>query len=145
MLRNRYIPSRARLIWIYAAAVAANYVAQVPYTFHLYGTAFSRSGAILLGTTLVWLILAVGLFLKGRSVGYWLLLGYAGAQSVFYFDTEVIGALQGYGLPYHLTQTHDLILWVAFVCGDLNFSAALAMVLYLLTRRRLAPSDSGSQ
>ena len=136
---------RAPLIWIYGAAVAANYVAQVPYTLHPYGTAFSRSGAILLGATLVWFILAVGLFLKGRSAGYWLLLGYAVAQSLFYFDTEAIGALRGYGLPYHLTQTHDLILWLTFVCGDVNFLAALAMVFYLLTRRRrLARGESTS-
>jgi hypothetical protein len=44
-----------------------------------------------------------------------------------------------------LTQTHDLILWLTFLCGDLNFFAAIAVISYLLVRcGRLARADSGS-
>jgi hypothetical protein len=51
-------------------AVTANYAMQIPDTLHLYGTAFSRAGAILLGSTLVWFVAAVGLIQVGRLAGY---------------------------------------------------------------------------
>lgn len=128
-------PARAPIIWIYFVIVIANYAAQVPYTLHLYGTAFSRPSALLLGTTLLWFIVGLRLFLKGRRLGYWLLLAYAITQALFYIDGEVILAFAGYGLPYHLSHTADLIVWLTFVVGDLNFIAAIAVVVYLLRRR----------
>jgi hypothetical protein len=129
-------PARARIVWIYAVAVIANYVAQVPYTLHLYGTEFSRTGALLLGATLAWFIVAMRLFLNARRLGYWLLLAYAIVQTLFYLDGEVVLAFAGYGLPYHLSHTGDPIVWLTFLIGDLNFIAAVATVVYLLTRRR---------
>ena len=27
--------------------------------------------------------------------------------------------------PYHLTQTSDLVIWITFVCGDVNFLATI--------------------
>jgi hypothetical protein len=129
-------PTRARVVWIYTVAVTANYAAQVPYALHLYGTAFSRTGALLLGATLLWFIVALGLFLNGRRMGYWLLLAYAITQALFYVDGEVILAFAGYGLPYHLSHTEDPIVWLTFLVGDLNFVAAVAMSIYLLARRR---------
>ena len=134
-MNNGFQPARARIVWIYAAAVIANYVAQVPYALHLYGTAFSRTGALLLGATLVWFLVAMRLFLNGRRLGYWLLLTYAIIQTLFYLDGEVVMAFAGYGLPYHLSHPGDPIVWLTFLIGDLNFIAAVAMVVYLLTRR----------
>ncbi len=122
-------------MWIYAGTVIANYAAQVPYALHLYGTAFSRPGALLLGATLLWFIVALRLFLKGTRLGYWLLLAYAVTQTLFYIDGELILAFAGYGLPYHLSHTADPIVWVTFVVGDVNFIAAVAAVVYLLRLR----------
>jgi hypothetical protein len=134
-MNNGHQPARARIVWIYAVTVIANYVAQVPYALHLYGTAFSRTGALLLGATLVWFLVAMRLFLNGRRLGYWLLLTYAIIQTLFYLDGEVILAFAGNGLPYHLSHTGDPIVWLTFLIGDLNFIAAVAMVVYLLMRR----------
>jgi hypothetical protein len=129
-------PTRARIVWIYTVTVIANYAAQVPYALHLYGTGFSRTGALLLGMTLLWFIVALRQFLDDRRVGYWLLLGYAIVQTLFYLDGEVVLAFAGYGLPYHLAHTEDPIVWLTFLIGDLNFIAAVAMTGYLLARRR---------
>jgi hypothetical protein len=135
-VNNSRQPTRARIVWAYAVAVIANYAAQVPYALHLYGTAFSRTGAFLLGATLLWFVVAMRLFLEGRRLGYWLLLAYAIIQTLFYLDGEIVLAFTGYGLPYHLAQTGDPIVWLTFLIGDLNFVAAIAMTVYLLTRRR---------
>lgn len=135
-MSNSRRPIRAPIVRIYTVAVIANYAAQVPYALHLYGTAFSGGGALLLGATLLWFIVAQRLFLNGRRAGYWLLLAFSITQAVFYIDGEVVLALAGYGLPYHLSHTQDLIVWLTFLIGDLNFIAAVAMTVYLLTRRR---------
>jgi hypothetical protein len=128
--------ARGRIVRVYVVTVIANYVAQVPYTIHLYGTAFSRTGALLLGATLVWFVVAMRLFLAGRRSGYWLLLAYAAIQTLFYLNGEVILAIEGYGLPYHLSHTQDLIVWLTEIVGVLNFLAAIAMVGYLLAHRQ---------
>ena len=122
-------------IRLYAIAVVANYLTQIPYAIHLYGTAFSRSGAILLGATLVWFVAAMVLFRRGRRDGFWLLLGYALVQVLFYFDTQIVVAIAGSGLFYHLGQTQDLILWLTFLVGDINFIAAVAVVIWLVRHR----------
>jgi len=136
VMSTRRQPARAPIVRLYALSVVANYVAQVPYALHLYGMAFSRSGAFLLAGTLVWFVVGYNLFLTGRRSGYWLMLAYALTQSFFYLNSEVLLSFEGYGLPYHLGHTQDPIVWLTFVIGDLNFLAALAMTVYLLSRRR---------
>jgi hypothetical protein len=132
----------ARPITIYAVVVIANYVAQVPYTWHLYGASFSRAGVLLLGATLAWFLTALVLFRAARRAGYWLLLGYAVVQVPFYLNSEVLQALVGYGLPYHLSRTEDPIVWLAFLAGDVNFVAAVGAVVFLLRHRPGARSAS---
>ena len=138
MLRS-HLSQRATALRIYAAAVLANYAAQVPYNLHLYGGAFSRTGALVLGATLVWFLVAAALYRAGRRAGYWLLLSYAAVQVIFYLNNEVLLAFAGYGLPYHLAHTDDLLVWVVFVIGDLNFLAAVGMVAFLLIDRSSVP------
>ena len=138
MLRS-HLPQRATALRIYTAAVLANYAAQVPYNLHLYGGAFSRTGALVLGATLVWFLVAAALYRAGRRAGYWLLLSYAAVQVLFYLNNEVLLAFAGYGLPYHLARTEDLLVWVVFIVGDLNFLAAVGMVVYLLMDRSAVP------
>ena len=125
----------ARRMTIYAVVVIANYIAQVPYTWHLYGSTFSRTGAVLLGATFAWFLIAFATFRAGRRAGYWLLLGYALVQMLFYLNSEVLLAFVGYGLPYHLSRTQDPIVWLTFLAGDLNFVAAVGAVVFLLRHR----------
>jgi hypothetical protein len=127
---------RSRLLTLYFGTVVANYLVQVPYTLHLYGLSFNRTGAFLLGATLAWFIAAALRFRSGRRSGLWLLVAYALVQLVFYVDSEIVMAFVGYGLPYHLGHTGDPIVWMAFAIGDLNFIGAAAAVAVLLRGRR---------
>jgi hypothetical protein len=123
-------------ITAFSLVVIANYLVQIPYVLDLYGTAFSRSGAALLGATLAWFLVASWLVRRRRGAGYWLLLGYALVQVVFYFDSEIVISLRGFGPLYHLTDTADPIVWLAFLVGDLNFLVAVIVVAHLVRRRR---------
>jgi hypothetical protein len=127
--------ARAVPVSLYAAVVIANYGAQVVYALHLYGTTLSRSGALLLGATLAWFLIALSLYRAGKRAGYWLLLAYAAVQFLFYFNAEIIGTLVGAGLPYQLGRTDDPIIWLTFLVGDLNFVAAAGVLVYLLRHR----------
>jgi hypothetical protein len=80
---------------------------------------------------------------EGPAVGLLAAAGYAITQALFDIDGEVILAFAGYGLPYHLSHTADLIVWLTFVVGDLNFIAAVAVVVYLLRRRDAQPETTG--
>jgi hypothetical protein len=116
--------------------VLVNYLLQVPYVLDLYGTTFSRSGALLLGATFVWFLAAWGLSVSDRRAGYWLLLAYVAAQVLFYGLTDVGGILRGFGLPYQLTHARDPIVLAAFIAGAVNFVAAVVTLGWLIARRR---------
>lgn len=126
-----------RAVRWYAAAVLLNYAAQVPYNLDLYGGAVSARGAALLGGTLLWLLAAVALLAAGRRAGWWLLVAYAGVQTAFYLNGEVLLAFAGYGLPYHLLHARDPVVWLTFVAGIANFAAAIAFLVYAARRRPL--------
>jgi len=64
-----------------------------------------------------------------------LFLAYATAQFLFYFNAEIVGALVGSGLPHHLGRTQDVIVWLTFLAGDLNFVAAAGVLIYLVRHR----------
>ncbi len=54
----KHLPFPLRLLF---AAVAINYLAQIPYSLHLYGFNENPRGAVLLGFTRVWFHVAFGL------------------------------------------------------------------------------------
>lgn len=130
----RALPRAVR--W-YGAAVALNYAAQVPYNLDLYGGSFSLRGAALLGATLLWFLAGVGLLAAGRRAGWWLLVAYAGVQTVFYLNGEVLLAFAGYGLPYHLLHARDAIVWLTFAAGLVNAVAAVAFLAWAALARPL--------
>ena len=132
----------SRILLGYAFVVALNYVAQVPYALHLYGTRVNPTGVVLLGITLAWFAVAWLAFRRRRPWGFWLLLGYALAQVLFYLNSEVVQSLRGFGLPYHLLRTADPIVWWTFLVGDLNFVAACAAVIVLVRSRLAADRQS---
>jgi hypothetical protein len=125
-------------LWVLIAVVLANYLAQIPYTLHLYGLTPDPRGVLLLGATLVWFAAGTVLLLRGWRVGYWLVLSFLAVDFAFYFRNEIMLIPAGYGLPYHLVHARDALLWVVFLIGDLNFVAAAYFLWYLLM-----PSSSG--
>jgi hypothetical protein len=97
---------------VLVVVVLANYLAQIPYSLHLYGSSLSGRGALLLGATFTWFAASAALLLRGRAAGYWLLLSFLAVEFAFYFRNEVLLIPAGYGLPYHLTHTRDTLIWV---------------------------------
>jgi hypothetical protein len=129
-----------RALQVLAALVLANYLAQLLYALHLYGSSVNGRGVLLLGTALVWFLAGMVLLFCNRSAGYWLLLSYLVTEFVFYFRNEILLIPAGYGLPYHLVHVQDSLLWTVFLIGDLNFLAAGYFICYLLIGRiRLRP------
>jgi hypothetical protein len=128
-------PRDRRHLEVLIAVVLTNYLAQIPYTLHLYGLTPNPRGVLLLGATLLWFAAGTVLLLRARRVGYWLVLSFLAAELAFYFRNEIMLIPAGYGLPYHLAHTRDALLWVVFLIGDLNFVAAAYFVWYLLVPR----------
>jgi hypothetical protein len=122
-------------LWVLMAVVLANYLAQIPYTLHLYGLTPDPRGVLLLGATFAWFAAGTVLLLRGRRVGYWLVLSFLAAEFAFYFRNEIMLIPAGYGLPHHLAHARDALVWVVFLIGDLNFAAAAYFLWYLLVPR----------
>ena len=132
-------PSLPRLLRVYAAIVLLNYAAQVVYAADLYGSHVNPRGAALLGATLVWFLIGYGGLVARSRAGYVVLVAYAAAQVAFYVHGQVLLAFFGYGLPYNLTHARDIVVWLVFVIGDVNFIAAITALAVLVARRTELP------
>lgn len=118
---------------LYAGVVALDYAAQVPYVLDLYGTQFSPRGAVLLGATLLWFLVGLGLFRPGAGRGRWVLIIYALVQFAFYFHGIVIMSAFGDGPLYQMSHARDPIVAAVFLVGYLTFIAA-GLFLFVLLR-----------
>jgi hypothetical protein len=118
-----------------AAAVIANYAAQVPYYLHQYYFPHHQvpatAGVVLLGLTLLWFLTGYGLYLWGRRYGTATLLAFLLAQVLFYGHSVILGLLTGGGAEAQLT-TNSRFLQVIFSIGYLNFLVATFYVYWLV-------------
>ena len=114
--------------------ILANYLAQVPYDLHLYGTRFNPVGAAMLVLTAIWFLAGLVLLRRGHPAGYWLTLSFLIVDFGFYLYNIVAGTIHGYGPLYHLANMRDPILWAVFLVGYLNFLAAGGLVWQLARR-----------
>ena len=115
----------------------ANFIAQIPYTIHLYGVAklFMLSRGFLL-MDIVFAMLMIGYirFMKREWIGYWLLVVFLSLEFLFYLWNFIGSLLHGYGLFFQLFNP-DLILTIVFIIGYLNLFAS-GYFLFLLTFKR---------
>jgi hypothetical protein len=122
-------------LWLVLVVVLANYIAQVPYTLHLYHKLPVGFGTLLLGTTLVWFLCGyVGLVLRLR-LGYWILLSFLLAEVGFYCWNMVNQVIHGFAPFFHLGN-RDPILLTVFTIGYINQLAGVYFLYYLLRHRR---------
>jgi len=125
-------------LWVVFCVVIANYLAQIPYTLHLYYFPHhvlpSVSATLLLGATLVWFLAGWGLLSHGGRLargGYWLLLAFLLVEVVFYAGNMLTQVTHGYPPFMHLQQ-RDPVLWVVFAIGYLNLLGGVYFLYYLV-------------
>ncbi len=115
--------------------VSANYLAQIPYDWHLYRLQVNPRGVALLGMTLVWFLVGFWYLIQRKALGYWLTLAFLVVQFIFYFDNQIVLMFYGYGLVYHLFKLDDLVVWAVEMVGDINFVVAGYFIYYLIRNR----------
>jgi hypothetical protein len=101
-----------------SAIILANYVAQIPYDLHLYGTSVSARGGGLLVLTLMWFVAGLWLLVRGNPAGYWLTMSFLATDFGFYLYNLVGGWVHGYD---SLDGLHD---WVRELFRDGLFDHA---------------------
>ncbi len=119
-----------------ALCVVANYVAQVPYALHLYGTRYNLAGTAALALTLAWFLTGFLLLVRQNALGYPLTLSFLLVDFGFYLFNIITSSIHGFGPLYHLSRLDDPILWVVFLVGYVNFVAAGYLIWQLLRGRR---------
>jgi hypothetical protein len=126
-----------------SAIILANYVAQIPYDLHLYGTSVSARGGGVLVLTLMWFVAGLWLLLRGNPAGYWLTMSFLATDFGFYLYNLVGGWVHGYGLFFHVLRFSDPILWTVFMIGYANFFATGYLIVHLIRNRPKLPMRSG--
>lgn len=126
-------------VFILFGCILANFIAQVPYTMHLYGV--SRLATISLGTILmyaVFLLFLAGffLFLKRKKIGYYLLVVFLSLEFFFYLLNGIGSVLHGFGFFFQLANP-DPLLRVVFAIGYLNLFASGYFLFLLLFKKSL--------
>jgi hypothetical protein len=120
--------------------ILANFIAQIPYYFHLYYNpnnvfAQAKGGLIMLFVFGVFLLASVLLF-KRQVLGYWLMVIFLTVEFLFYLWNTLGEVMHGYGLFFHLNNP-DLLLRGVFAIGYVNlFASGYFLGLLLLKRSR---------
>jgi hypothetical protein len=113
-------------------ATVTNYVWQVPYAVHQYGSAWlglpRLSGPLI--ATFVWFLVGVTRYARRQRGGPALLASFLAIETLFYLLHNVTGAF-GRDLPI----TNPIVL-IANALGYLNLAAALAALAALAWRKR---------
>ena len=118
--------------------ILANFIAQIPYYFHLYYNpnnllAQAKGGLIMLFVFVVFLLASTLLF-KRRTLGYWLMLIFLAVEFLFYLWNTLGEVIHGYGLFFHLNNP-DLLLRAVFAIGYVNLFASGYFLGLLLLKR----------
>lgn len=145
---GRAVTANTRVqVWGLFAILLANFVAQVPYFYHLYYSPAhplpDPRSALLMGAVFALFIGSFALLMLGQRAGYYLMLFYLALEFFFYLFNVIGGALHGYGLFFHLAD-RDPVLWAVYNWGYVSFFAA-GYFLYLLLTRRMELRSQPSQ
>jgi hypothetical protein len=95
------------LFWI----VTANYLAQIPYSLHLYHTPVGTSakGAVLLLATFLLFIVPYLLLRRGSPAGYTGMIVFLSLEFLFHFVNFVAAIARGYPPFFHgRTRPHSI-------------------------------------
>jgi hypothetical protein len=120
------------------AAVAINYLAQIPYYIHQYyiGRHLSPAwpGTFLLLLTALWFLAGYTRFISSKKYGRGLLLSFLATQVLFYGHAIIFGLINGGGAVAQL-KTHSPFLFVIFLIGYINFGVAACYLVWLLKNK----------
>jgi len=125
--------------------ILANFIAQIPYYFHLYYNpnnllAQAKGGLIMLFVFAAFLLASTLLF-KRRALGYWLMLIFLTVEFLFYLWNTLCESIHVYGLFLHRNNP-DLLLGAVFAIGYVNlFASGYFLGLLLLKRAHFLDSQ----
>lgn len=118
--------------------ILANFIAQIPYYFHLYynpnNLLAQAKGILILSFVFAVFLLASLLLFKQKVLGYGLMVTFLAVEFLFYLWNTLGEVLHGYGLFYHLANP-DLLLRTGFAIGYVNLFASGYFLFLLLLKR----------
>lgn len=125
--------------------ILANFIAQIPYYFHLYynpnNPLAQARGVLIMSFVFMIFLLASLLLFKQKVLGYGLMVAFLVVEFLFYAWNTLGEVLHGFGLFYHLADP-DLLLRAVFAIGYVNlFAAGYFLFLLLLQRTRFLPAQ----
>jgi hypothetical protein len=131
MPENPHRLSQLSLIGLTAATVA-NYVWQIPYAVHQYGSSWVGLPRLsgLLVVTLVWFLVGLMQYVRHQRGGDVVLASFLAVEALFYLVHNLTGAA-GHDLPLS-----NPVVLVASALGYLNLGVAIVALGLLIWHRR---------
>src|SRR6266567_2338677 len=125
--------------------ILANFIAQIPYYFHLYynpnNLLAQAKGELIMLCVFAAFLLASTLLFKRRALGYWLMLIFLSVEFLFYLWNTLGEVIHGYGLFFHLNNP-DFLLKIVFAIGYMNlFVSGYFLGLLFLKRSHFFDSQ----
>ncbi len=118
--------------------ILANFIAQIPYFFHLYFRTqvflVSIRSFLIMGMVFAFFLIASILLFKGKRNGYPLMILFLSVEFLFYVYGLISSTMHGYGLFFQV-HNPDLLLRIIFSIGYLNLFASGYFLLLLLWNR----------
>jgi hypothetical protein len=125
--------------------ILINFLAQIPYFFHLYyrTQAFSADvrSFLILGLVFGFFLIGSVLLVKRQRVGYWWMVVFLSTEFLFYLNGAVSSAAHGDGLFFQV-HNPDLLLRIIYSIGYLNLFASAGFLILLFHDREFFRNGS---
>ncbi len=142
-MRNKGILIQASICF---GLILANFIAQIPYFFHLYyrrqSLALTLRSSLIMGAVFAVFLIGSILLFRRRRAGYRLMLLFLATEFLFYLWNVAGSTIRGNGLFFQV-HNPDLTLRVIYSIGYANLFAAGYFLFLLLSQRAVfLPSPS---
>ena len=136
-MSNKNIVMQAKILFV---LILANFLAQIPYFFHLYfrsqSLLVSIRSFLIMGAVFAFFLTASFLLFKGKIWGYPLMIIFLTIEFLFYLRGVIAATLHGYGLFFQVFNP-DPVLRIIYSVGYLNLFASGYFLLLLLLHKDL--------
>jgi hypothetical protein len=134
-MENKNIRLQVRVLF---DLILVNFIAQVPYFFHLYygsqSWLINLRSFVILGSVFAFFLVGSILLFKRRRSGYWLMVIFLSVEFLFYFWGAILSALRGLGF-FPQIYNPDLWLRIIYSIGYMNLFASGYFLFLLIFRK----------
>ena len=135
--RSNWVNTQAKILF---GLILLNFLAQVPYFFHLYAgkqsLLITARSFLIMGLVFAFFLVSSILLFRRQKSGFWLMMIFLTTEFLFYLLGILQSSLRGFD-PFFQVNNPDILLRIVYSIGYLNLFVSGYFLLLLITHREV--------